>query len=95
MSTLSPASPFSRAATIAALLPLPQASVSPTPRSHTRSSIRSRSSILATPKFTRAGKAILLSSGSELTVRVDAWLVPQVNSGQIAEQLERALAAAR
>src|SRR3990170_3212681 len=57
MSSLSPANPFSRAATIAALLPLPQASVSPTPRSHTRSSIRSRPSILATPKFTRAGNA--------------------------------------
>jgi cyclohexadienyl dehydratase len=45
--------------------------------------------------FTRAGKAILLPSGSELTARVDAWLAPQVRGGEIAEQLEKALAAAR
>lgn len=43
--------------------------------------------------FTRAGKAFLLTPGSELTARVDAWLVPQVNGGRIAEELERALAA--
>jgi cyclohexadienyl dehydratase len=45
--------------------------------------------------FSRAGKAILLPLGSELTARVDAWLVPQVNSGHIAERLEQALAGAR
>lgn len=45
--------------------------------------------------FTRAGKAILLSPGSELTARVDAWLVPPANRGQIAERLERALDGAR
>jgi hypothetical protein len=41
--------------------------------------------------FTRAGKAILLPLGSELTARVDAWLVPQIDRGQIVEQLEQAL----
>ena len=41
--------------------------------------------------FTRAGKAILLSPGSELTARVDAWLMQPVNRDQIAERLERAL----
>lgn len=41
--------------------------------------------------FTGAGKAILLSSRSELTARIDAWLEPQINGGQIAEQLERVL----
>ena len=45
--------------------------------------------------FTRAGKAILLPAGSDLTARVDAWLVPQVNEGRIAAQLEQALSAAR
>jgi cyclohexadienyl dehydratase len=45
--------------------------------------------------FTRAGKAILLSPGSELTARVDAWLVQPVNRGQIAERLERALASGK
>ncbi len=39
--------------------------------------------------FTRAGKAILLCPGSELMARVDAWLVPPVNRGQIAGRLER------
>lgn len=45
--------------------------------------------------FTRAGKAILLPFGSELTARVDAWLTPQVERGQIAERLEQALETAR
>ena len=45
--------------------------------------------------FTRAGKAILLAPGSELTAHVDAWLVPQVNHGEIAARLEQALASAR
>jgi cyclohexadienyl dehydratase len=45
--------------------------------------------------FTRAGKAILLAPGSELTARVDAWLVQPVNRGQIAERLERALASGK
>ncbi len=45
--------------------------------------------------FTRAGKAILLSSGSELTARVDAWLAPLLERGQIVQQLERALETAR
>ena len=45
--------------------------------------------------LTRAGKAILLSPGSELTARVDAWLAQPVNRGQIAERLERALDGAR
>lgn len=49
---------------------------------------------MATP-FTRAGKAILLPAGSELTARVDAWLAPQVESGQIAAMLQRAVEAAR
>jgi ABC-type amino acid transport substrate-binding protein len=41
--------------------------------------------------FTRAGKAIILPLGSELTARVDAWLAPQINRGQIAERLEQAV----
>ena len=41
--------------------------------------------------FTRTGKAVLLAPGSELTARVDAWLVPQISGGQIAARLERAL----
>ena len=45
--------------------------------------------------FTRAGKAILLPAGSELTARVDAWLAPQVNRGEITARLEQALANAR
>ena len=45
--------------------------------------------------FTRAGKAILLPLNSELTTRVDAWLVPQINRGQIAERLEQALVGAK
>ncbi len=45
--------------------------------------------------FTRAGKAILLAPNSELTARVDAWLGPQVNRGEIVGRLERALADAR
>jgi len=48
-----------------------------------------------TEPFTRAGKAILLPAGSELTVRVDAWLVPQVNRGQMTERLRQALDGAR
>jgi cyclohexadienyl dehydratase len=47
-------------------------------------------STMAEP-FTRAGKAILLPLGSELTARVDAWLVPQIDRGQIVERLEQAL----
>ncbi len=45
--------------------------------------------------FTRTGKGILLAAGSELTARVDAWLGPQVDAGQIAERLERALDGAK
>lgn len=45
--------------------------------------------------FTRAGKAILLPAGSELTARVDAWLAPQVEGGQIAAMLQQAVEAAR
>lgn len=45
--------------------------------------------------FTQVGKAILLPSGSELTARVDAWLAPQVDRGQVAELLEQAVEAAR
>lgn len=41
--------------------------------------------------FTRAGKAILLPAGSDLTARVDTWLTPQITHGQIAERLEQAL----
>jgi cyclohexadienyl dehydratase len=41
--------------------------------------------------FTRTGKAVLLASGSELTARVDMWLVPQIKEGQISARLERAL----
>jgi len=44
-----------------------------------------------TEPFTRTGKAVLLMPGSELTARVDAWLVPQINGGQIAARLEQAL----
>lgn len=47
-----------------------------------------------TEPFTRAGKAILLAAGSDLTPRVDAWLAPLLSGGQIAEELEQALAAA-
>jgi cyclohexadienyl dehydratase len=52
------------------------------------------SATMAEP-FTRAGKAILLPLGSELTARVDAWLVPQIDRGQIVEQLEQALTGTR
>lgn len=45
--------------------------------------------------FTRTGKAVLLAPGSELTARVDAWLVPQIKGGQIAARLERALDSAK
>ncbi len=45
--------------------------------------------------FTRAGKAILLAPGSELTARVNAWLEPQINRGEITAQLEQALAGKR
>lgn len=45
--------------------------------------------------FTRAGKAIMLSTGSELTSRVNAWLTPQINRGEIPGRLERALAGAK
>lgn len=48
-----------------------------------------------TEPFTRAGKAIMLSTGSELTSRVDAWLAPQVSRDEIAGRLERALAGAK
>ena len=41
--------------------------------------------------FTRTGKAVLLPAGSELTVRVDAWLEPRLKSGELATRLERAL----
>ena len=41
--------------------------------------------------FTRAGKAIMLPLGSDLTARVDAWLVPQIDRDQIAVRLEQAL----
>lgn len=49
---------------------------------------------MATP-FTRAGKAILLSTGSELTARVDAWLAAHVDRGEIARRLEQELDTAR
>jgi hypothetical protein len=45
--------------------------------------------------FTRAGKAILLPSGSDLTARVDTWLTPQITHGQIADRLEHALTESR
>lgn len=45
--------------------------------------------------FTRAGKAIMLPLGSDLTAEVDAWLVPQVTRGQIGGRLEQALTEAR
>lgn len=45
--------------------------------------------------FTRAGKAVLLPPGSELTARVDAWLEPRTRSGEIAARLEQAVADAR
>jgi cyclohexadienyl dehydratase len=54
----------------------------------------SLSATMAEP-FTRAGKAILLAPGSDLTARVDAWLEPQINRGQIDGQLKRALEDAR
>lgn len=41
-----------------------------------------------TEPFTRVGKAILLPPGSELTARIDAWLTPQVERGEITERLE-------
>lgn len=49
---------------------------------------------MATP-LTQAGKAILLPSGSELTAPINAWLAPRVQQGQIAEQMEKALAEAK
>lgn len=45
--------------------------------------------------LTRAGKAILLPPGSELTPRVDAWFGPQLAGGRMAERMERALAEAK
>ena len=45
--------------------------------------------------FTRFGKAILLAPGSELTARIDTWLVPQIDRGEITARLERALAGKR
>lgn len=45
--------------------------------------------------FTRAGKALLLPPGSELTARVDRWLAPQVDRGEIGARLEQALAGPR
>lgn len=47
---------------------------------------------MATP-FTQSGKAILLPPGSELGARIDAWLAPLVESGQIGKLLEQAEAA--
>jgi cyclohexadienyl dehydratase len=41
--------------------------------------------------FTRTGKAVLLPPKSDLTPHVDAWLKPQLDQGQIAEQLARTL----
>ncbi len=41
--------------------------------------------------FTRVGKAILLAPGSELTARIDTWLAPQVDRGEIAKQLKEEL----
>lgn len=49
---------------------------------------------MATP-FTQSGKAILLPPGSELGPRIDAWLAPQVESGEIAKLLEQAEAAVK
>lgn len=49
---------------------------------------------LATP-LTQAGKAILLSFGSELTAPLNLWLAPRVQQGQIAEQMEKALSDAK
>jgi cyclohexadienyl dehydratase len=45
---------------------------------------------MSTP-LTRAGKAFLLPSGSALTARVDAWLTPQLERGEIASQLAQAV----
>jgi ABC-type amino acid transport substrate-binding protein len=39
--------------------------------------------------LTRAGKAILVPKGSDLSPRIDAWLAGQIESGQIAERLGR------
>jgi cyclohexadienyl dehydratase len=44
--------------------------------------------------FTRTGKAILLPPQSDLTAKVDAWLKLQLDQGQVADQLTRALEAA-
>jgi cyclohexadienyl dehydratase len=44
-----------------------------------------------TEPFTRAGKAMLLPTKSELTPRVDAWLRRQIERGEITPKLERNL----
>jgi ABC-type amino acid transport substrate-binding protein len=46
---------------------------------------------MSTP-FTRTGKAFLLPAHSELTAMIDAWLTAQLENGQFAEQLARAMA---
>lgn len=45
--------------------------------------------------FTRAGKAMLLPQGSELTARLDTWLTPQIARGEIEALIDRALHEAR
>lgn len=47
-----------------------------------------------TEPLTRAGKAVLLPRDADWRAAVDAWLVPWVTSGAVAERLERALAEA-
>ncbi len=49
---------------------------------------------MSTP-LTQAGKAILITSGSELTAQTNAWLEPRVRRGEIADQMEKALAEAK
>jgi ABC-type amino acid transport substrate-binding protein len=46
---------------------------------------------MSTP-FARAGKAFLLPQGSELTRTIDAWVAAQLESGELAELLARAVA---
>ena len=57
-----PPRPRRLAFTTAAQAPVPQAKVSPTPRSHTRNRIRSGAKIWATPILARSGKTALCSS---------------------------------
>jgi cyclohexadienyl dehydratase len=44
-----------------------------------------------TTPFTRVGKAILLPANSDLPPRIDAWLSPLVDRGEIAQRVETEL----